>query len=161
MSGLEDRLIYDNLVTMISDKIEADGWNDPGVVNKPVLIQEDLLEEYEVLEPNAVGVALENVSYRDAEIGSNLTEKYRTVVIDILAENTDIGLHLSGDIADWIRSIYTFPVYDYTQGRDTNVVAFYCDINGVFVERNSSVVSKQKKYWWVISFGIEQTMTPG
>lgn len=161
MSGLEDRLIYDNLVTLVYEKLEADNWLTGRDSAKAVKIKEDLWENSEEVEPNAVGVALEDVRYRDAEIGSNLTEKFRTVVIDVLAENKKIGIHLTGDIADYLRSLYTFPIYDYTQGRDTDQVAFYCEITGVFVERNSAATGKHKGNWWVISFGLEQSMTPG
>ena len=87
-----------------------------------------------------------------------MTDKITVVVVDVLAEGKEIGMHLAGDFSDYFKSLYNIPIYDYINyDEDTSVVAFNIDISGVFLERNRMSTGKSKQWWWVISFGIEET----
>lgn len=154
-AGENLRFINDSLFNLIDAHIDSLGWNDSGRFNKPVTVEPNEIEPEETLEPNIVGLSAEDILHDDVELGSNMTDQTITFAIDILAESKPVGLHLVGDLSAYIQSLYNFPVYDLSLATPT--ISFYCDIEGVVVERNRFYENKHGKYWWVISFHVVRT----
>lgn len=154
-AGLNLRLVSDNVYNLVDELISDGDWNDTGRANKTVTVINTPLDSGELIEPNLVSVVMEDINHADVEIGSNLTDQRMTFVVDIIAENQSVGLHLAGDITAMFQSLYNFPVYDLTLATPT--VLFYCDIEGVVQERNRMYESKYAKFWWVVSFVVERS----
>lgn len=153
--GFNLRLINDNILRLTNEFLDANNWFESGMAYSPVVVIDSPLENEELIEPNMVAVTLEDIHLSDVEIGSTLTDQNITVVIDILAENTSIGIHLSGDLMVYFQSLYNFSVVDLSQATPSH--AFYCDIEGVYMESSGYYESKYKKFARALSFTVTHT----
>jgi hypothetical protein len=160
-TGLNLRLLNDNLFLLVEEFINTtQGWNDTGRVNQPVVVRSAEVANDEVVEPNLVTISLEDINFFDVELGSTMVEQSVVAVVDIIAENHSIGLHLAGDLLGWAQDLYAFPVYDLTQATP-NSVAYYCEVNGVTLERNRWFENRSQQWWWVLSFSVGRSAFSG
>lgn len=160
-AGQNLRFINDNLRGYINTHIDSLGWNDADRFNKPVVIMEEQLEPEQMilqskkpLEPNAVSLSMEDMSFEDMEMGSDLVDQRIFFVVDIYAESVPVGTQLAGDLTAFAQSLAVFPVNDLSVS--PSPLLFNCEIESVVAERNRLYEQKYGKYWWVITFLVSR-----
>ncbi len=158
-AGLNLRLMNDTVIQRVNAVIAAGGWNDAGRVNLPVdVVDTPPVDQDDPIEPNMVGISLEDQRFWGGEIGSDLTDQNVVCVIDIIAESNPIGLHLVGDLTAEFKSNDMLHVYDLTQNPVPSEQLFYCDIENLFQEKAHISRDKSRQHWWVISFVLSRSV---
>lgn len=161
--GLRARLIGDSAYQMITTAVEALGWLQPGRRHKPITFRPKPVPFDEEVPFNTLAVSQTDVSGMEAELGSLLTDDTWTFYVDFYAEDESIGKHLIHDVRDALRGMLPsigrsrpiLPVYAYDQA--TPVVAFYCDIEDVIVDRANDFPKPHQRYWYVCRFDVVDT----
>ena len=160
--GLRARLIKDNLYNTIYDGLEDLGWFGSGRSHAAVTVVPEPIDQLTEILPNKVGIAMENVTEQEIELGSTLAEHTWVVFVDVMAESADLGLELSTDIRDILRGRIA------SIGRDAPVVnilnladatpstLFTVQILNLEMERDRSN-QPHRKYWWTIGFDVEDS----
>lgn len=164
IGGLRARLIKDNLFNLIEDSLEAVGWMDAGRQHEDVTVVPEPLDNLTEITPNKVGIDFKNITEQNVEMGSNMAENTWLVFVDIMAENYDIGLHLSTDVKDIITGHYdsigrdapTLTVLDLTLATPTAFAT--CHITEFEMEKDESE-AEHRRYWWTCAFNLEDTYT--
>lgn len=155
--GMRFRLIQDNFENMVRGALDTLGWFDAGRSHKPVTLISQAVDPHSQIVPNLVGIAAEDMSSLELELGSNFEELRWYYYIDIFAEDGAVGLHLTGDIQDILkgkmasagRSRPSFDVYDLSMTTPTRL--FWCEIENVQFQRQRNFQQAQGQYWWTIA----------
>lgn len=159
VGGKRIRLIKDNLTFAVEAALDSLGWFDAGRNHRSVQVIGEQLDPSVEITPNIVGVTIEDIDYSELEMGSDLEENRLTTFIDIFAENTAIGQHLTGDVVDFLRGKFTqinpeqiLEVYDLSQA--TPSFLFNCFYEEIEVNNSRSWDLPYNKYWWTIGVDI-------
>ena len=159
VGGTRIRLIKDNLAIAIEAALDSLGWFDEDRVHRPVQVIAEQIDPLVEIVPNIVAVTIEDIDYMELEMGSDLEENRLTTFIDIFAENTAIGQHLTGDVVDFLRGKFTqinpeqvLGVYDL--GQATPSFLFNCFYEDFEVNNSRSWDLPYNKYWWTIGVDI-------
>ncbi len=159
VGGLRNRLIRDSLINMITESLDALGWFDLDRQHSPISVNAEPVDNTEVVPPNTLAVADDEMSDEDLEMGSDLAEHRWSFYIDFYAEDTAIGIHVIEDIKAILqgrmpsigRSGPRLSVKDYT---DTGDHLFYVEIEDVQVHRAHNWPKPWLKAWYSCSFDL-------
>jgi hypothetical protein len=154
--GLRLRLIADSIGNMIEDSLTQLGWLTPSLERSDVRFTTEQLDPNVQITPNTVGLSTDDELGEEVELGSGLMENRWDMYVDVFAENTDVGLHLAGDIRDIIRgkmsSIGRIApicwVYDLRNATPDQL--FYVEFEDVDMVRDKSWRQPKNRFWWTI-----------
>ncbi len=160
VGGLRRRIIKENLYLMLEKALTDLGWFESTLVDYPVELLTEAVENPKEITPNKIAISAEELSAREWEMGSDLDEYRWETYIDIFAEDESTGLHLSGDIYDILRGKMasigrpsaSLDVYDLTQ--DGEPYLFTCELRNVETARVREWTKEYGQYWWVVGFEI-------
>jgi len=160
VGGLRDRLILDNVYYLLYDNLDALGWFDSGRAHSPVTVRVDQIDDGEEAVPNVVAITIEDIDPDDLEMGSNFREYVWQGWIDVYAEDTPIGKHLTGDVRAILegklpsigRVGETVSILDYSLA--TPVEVFSVEIENVVQGRQRIYTKPFQRYWWTVGFEI-------
>lgn len=160
VGGLRDRLIHDNLYSMIYDALYELGWLTANSNHKAVRVRAEPIPVNEEITPNVVAISDEHTLIDEMELGSHLSEYRWEYWVDIYAESLPIGKHLAGDVRTILEGKFNsigrytpnVVVYDLTQATPSEI--FTCEIENVEVERSRFYEKPFQKYWYMIRFEL-------
>lgn len=135
--GTRRRLIKDSLALLLDNSLASLGWYEKNKWFTPVTFIDEPISSSEKVPVNTVSLSFEDDFSEEAELGSNMERVEWEFFVDIYAEDSSVGTHLSGDIRDLLkgkmsglnRTKSTLEVLDLTQ--DPSPSAFYCDLEGI------------------------------
>ena len=159
VGGVRQRLIKDNFALDIEQGLRALGWYDTGRQHLPVTVIADQFEPAKAIQPNLLGVTLEDLMVSEMEMGSSLEESNYLAFIDVFAENNTIGQHLTGDVLDLLRGKFS-QIKPETilgvknLGSPAKEHLFNCYYENFEVERTRTWDNAYNKFWWTISLDI-------
>ena len=163
VGGRRARLIKNSVYTLIQEGMDELGWFDTGRQHKPVKLIPERKEWNDEILPNLVTVTEEDIDEHSMELGSNLTEFWWEMMVDVYAENSAVGLDLATDIRDLLSGRFTtvssvgpnIDVYDLANLGATPVPLFTVEIENVSMGRVRRDAPKPyQKYWWVVFFRV-------
>jgi len=153
VGGLRARLIRESLYHMIDNALTALGWYDSGRPHEPIDFKSYPVDWNEEIALNTLSLADEDMTDREDELGSSLTENRWVFYVDFFGENDALALQLVRDIRDICggrfpsigRTGSTFTVYDYRQA--TPPALFSCDIEDIETDRARNFPQSWLKHW--------------
>lgn len=157
------RVLYirDSLYYVVNNVLVQLGWMTPNPgVRKDVKFITEPLENREKIEPNIIGMSLEDVFSYEMETGSTLERDEWSVFFDVYAENEDVGQALANDIRDILRGKFASLGRDSTEfdvvdpSLATPSVIFTCDLVDIDIARKREWDRTYKKFWWTVGATI-------
>lgn len=156
VGGLRARLVRDNFFNMLQDSVADLGWLDVGRQHRPVNFQFDPVDYRTELQPNCIAVADDDINVSDEELGTDLAEHRWLMFVDVYAESSSVGIHLSNDVRCILegrmpsigRNAPRFTVMDLTQATPTEL--FVVQIENVNLARGRSFSKPWEKFWYSI-----------
>lgn len=161
VGGLRARLIRESLYQLLNDNLSSLGWFNSGRYHGAISFNSEPVSIQDEIPLNTLALSDDEMDDEFLEMGSNLSENSWTFYVDFYAESDALGLHLIRDIRDILGGRYgsslsrdrsAFPVYDYRQA--TPSVAFYCDIENVFVDKALAFQKPWQKHWYSCQFQV-------
>ena len=162
VGGLRKRLIKYNFELMITDALDQLHWFDEDRGHKPITVTGTPIDydRQEVIIPNIVSIAPEDINTMEWEMGSLMEEVRWDFFVDVYAENDSVGLHLASDIMDILKGKMpsvgrvrpTLLVNDYQADPPSEL--FYCYIENVDMAKVRNWQDQWQRYWYVVGCEI-------
>jgi hypothetical protein len=166
VGGLRARLVRESLYRMIHTSLTSLDWfNTVNRKHLPVTFNSDPVKDVNSVPLNTAALTDFDSDDDESEMGSLMTEITWRFYVDIFAESEALGLHFARDVRDILqgrmasigRTTPDFAVYDYQQA--TPPVLFYCQIEGVKVDRPENFTKPYDRFWYTVRFDIKDTYT--
>jgi len=160
VGGLRARLIRESLYQMLREALDDLDWFDVSVNRSTVTFPAKSVDPQDDVPVNTLGLADEDSSSKDWELGSLFGEHRSIFDVDFFAENEAIGMHLIRDVKDILggrfpsigRDDPSFSVFDYRQA--TPPVVTVCQIENVFIEKSATYEREYRKHWYSCRFDV-------
>lgn len=159
VGGKRILFIRDSLYEIVKDILSQQGYLTPNPgVRKDVQFILSPMNNTTELQPNIVGMSIENAFGMSMELGSNLERDEWNVFFDIYAENEDLGYTLGNDIRDILRGKFASLGRDSTEflvkDGETGADLFYCDLEDIEIVRRREYDRPYEKFWWTVGASI-------
>lgn len=151
--GLRDRLILYAVHESLRARLDELGWFDSGRGHAPVKFLQGFPDDKDSVEPNSIAVTLEDINGELQELGSRLEESRMGIVVDLFCDSESVALHLSGDVYDFFKSRNNIPVFDVSDGEESDAdPAFYIEIDSDYLSNRRSMrpTNPWQRHWRVV-----------
>lgn len=158
--GRRSRLIRESFTRMLYDALDELDWFNPAAQHKPVTFTFDPVDYQVELVPNVIAIGDDDYDTDEWEIGSQMAEHRWIVYIDVYAENSAVGIHLSHDIKAILdgrfpsvgRSDPSFPVYDWSMATPPQI--FVAQLENITLNRGRAFNRPWERFWYMLSMEI-------
>lgn len=160
--GTRLRLIKDSLALLLDNSLSSLGWYEEDRWFTPVTFIDEPLSSSDKVPVNTVSLSFEDDFSEEAELGSNMERVEWEFFVDIYAEDSSAGTHLSGDIKGLLKGKMSnlnrtkpiLEVLDLTQ--DPSPLAFYCDLERIESAKvRESEQQHHKNYYTVGGYVVD------
>lgn len=173
--GVRARFIYDSIWDIINNGLRALGWYNPTIYNSdgslnpsapsnarkhhPVNFVPEQLNWDQEIQINTLAFVPENVTDKEWELGSLMTEDRWIYYLDFFAENEAISIQLTGDIRDILRGKLSSigrgygPLVDICDlAQPGHYKIGYVQIENVTVDRVPTYTQRWQRYMRTVRF---------
>ena len=155
--GKRDRMIKESMWQAVQGHLTTEGWFAGGREHSAIVLTDEYPDDNSTdVAPNTLAFSVGISGGEPAWLGDRTEDHYLTYFCDFFAEDDSVGLHLAGDIYEFLKSVDTLPVYDYSDVGDPE--EFRVEVEDDIEKRKpANATNAWQKHWFTVSFTVRDS----
>lgn len=167
VGGLRARLIRDSVYRALYNALDDLGWFNPSASHSPVTFPANSFPPDVEVPINTIGLVDDREFSEPIELGSILSERAWTMMVDFFGEDDALSLHLIRDVKDILegrmpsigRNEPIIDVYDFTDSALSPPKIFTVEIEDVRVDKAHDFPQPWMRFWRSCEFLVVDAYT--